>query len=341
MQGLDELYDHTGRRTEWKRLVEEIVHEFVDPAHGGAFPGREEEWGLVNDYRVRLARQARQWEEAERLQRTRVEWDRQRASVALAIPSEDLDHAQRGRLRMLAAGLHALAQIQSAVGQTQCVEAFRQCYELMLRIGDKPSAASSAQNLGRAYEDLPALRNLDEAERWHGKSLELRADGDQIGQAKSLMELGGVNLERFMDARKATKPAAELMTHLEKASTLSLQALDLLPSNAVNVLADVHNQIGNIYNCARAWEHALEHYRQSISYQESAGNIYGAAVTRYNVAITLAHGGRFADAKEYALAALRNFQTYGASAADKVQKTLELIAYIEKALKGEIAERIE
>jgi hypothetical protein len=69
MQGLRMLYAHTGRRAEWARLVAEIVPEFVDPQTDGPLPGREEAWSLVTDYRVRLAREMRNWPEAERLQR--------------------------------------------------------------------------------------------------------------------------------------------------------------------------------------------------------------------------------------------------------------------------------
>jgi len=59
MQGLDELYDHTGRRAEWKRLVEEVVPAFVEPKTEAPLPGLEEEWSLVIQYRVGLAREER------------------------------------------------------------------------------------------------------------------------------------------------------------------------------------------------------------------------------------------------------------------------------------------
>ena len=47
------------------------------------------------------------------------------------------------------------------------------------------------------------------------------------------------------------------------------------------------------------------------------------------------HGnfGRFPDAKDYALAALRNYEPYGEGAKDDVLKTLKLIAYIDNAMK--------
>ena len=54
MQGLRTLYDHTGRRAEWARLVEEIVPDFVGP-DDLPLPGREEQWSLVTEYRVLLA----------------------------------------------------------------------------------------------------------------------------------------------------------------------------------------------------------------------------------------------------------------------------------------------
>ncbi|MBK9603817.1 MAG: hypothetical protein IPO36_18565 [Anaerolineales bacterium] len=60
MQGLRQLYDHTGRRAEWKRLVEEIVPDFVG-ADDLPLSGREEQWGVVTQYSMRLARKSRTW----------------------------------------------------------------------------------------------------------------------------------------------------------------------------------------------------------------------------------------------------------------------------------------
>jgi hypothetical protein len=66
----------------------------------------------------------------------------------------------------------------------------------------------------------------------------------------------------------------------------------------------------------------------------------GVVAMRYNVLVETAAGlmkdlfmnaGRFADAKDYALAAMRNFQTFGASAQEKIQGALDLIAAIDKS----------
>jgi tetratricopeptide (TPR) repeat protein len=318
MQGLRRLYDHTGRRSEWARLVEEIVPDFIDPATEGPLPGREEEWGLVTDYRVRLLGEARQWAGAERLQKLLVEWSRGHAR-------DDDTNSQW----TLAASLQELGEIQREMGRPECVAAYLASFELDQRIGDDPGASVSAYILGNAYLDL---RDLTEGERWYRKSLELRAEGDRMGRAKCLGQLGHVAIERYREARQAEQPEAVLLRHLKDALGFYRQALEMTPPDAIGQLAVIHCQLGSIYGDAGQLDRALHHYRESIRHMESAGNLYGAAQARYNVALALANAGRFADARDYANAALRNFQTYRASAQQDVQKALDLIADIDKAL---------
>jgi tetratricopeptide (TPR) repeat protein len=329
MQGLRVLYDHTGRRAERARLVEEVVPELVDPVTDGPLPGREGQWSLVSQYRVRLAREARRWTEAEKLQRITVEWDRQRASTALGLAAGRLSPGQRHAIRTLVASVHELGLIQRELGQPECVQSYKESYELALHIDDPASAATAAFNLGTGYEDLPAIRDLREAEGWYGRSLELRADEDRLGRARTLGQLGLVAYERFREGRGAARPEQELLAHLNTALRLYLEALDLIPQDAIADLAVTHIQLGNIYGDTGDLDRALEHCRRSISYSEAAGDVYGASQTRYNVAVTLAKAGRFADAKEYAAAALRGYQTFGDRAREEVMKTLELIALID------------
>jgi tetratricopeptide (TPR) repeat protein len=180
---------------------------------------------------------------------------------------------------------------------------------------------------------LAEIRDLAEAERWYQQSLELRSEGEALGRAKPLGQLGSVACERFKEAREAGRPAPELAKHLQRALDMYNQSLKLTPENAINHLAVPYHQLGNIYGDVGDLNRTLAHYRQSIRYRESAGDLYGAAQTQYNVAVALAQRDRFGDAKEYALAALRNFQTYGEGAKDEVLKTLELIADVDNAMK--------
>jgi hypothetical protein len=131
MQGLRWLYDHTGRRAEWARLVAEVMPDFVDPETDGPLPGREEDWCLVTGYRVRLAWEERHWDEAKRLQQVCVAWDRQRAAATLGDleqvrPRAALDDAGRNAIRTLAVSLHELGQIHREQGHSDCVAAYQE-----------------------------------------------------------------------------------------------------------------------------------------------------------------------------------------------------------------------
>jgi tetratricopeptide (TPR) repeat protein len=333
MQGLRALYGHLGRRAAWAGLVAEITPDFVDPASDGPRPGREEQWSFVTQYRVRLAREARRWPEAERLQRARVERDRQRAAASLALPANALDDAGRNAIRTLAVSLGQLSDIQREQGRPDCAATSQEAIALYQSIDDRAAEASRAFNLGHAYKNLPGLRDLDEAERWYKRGLELTDERDRLQRGKGFGTLAGVAYERFLDAREAGQPEAALLRHLNAAAGYYYQALDLLPPNAVDDLAVTHNQLGNVYDDAGDLERALRHWRESIRYRELAGDIYWAGAARLNIAGALANAGRLADARDYAQAALRDFEPYGAGAAADVEKTQRLIADIQAAMR--------
>jgi hypothetical protein len=147
MRGLYALYSHTGRRVEWAGLLNEIVPEFVDPATDGPLPGQEDRWGSVNLWRVRLARDARDWAQAERLQRTDVEWARQRMGALLTERPETWDHTLRNDIRSLATSLHELGQIRRQTGNAECVTAYKEALNLAQRVGARAVAATCAFNL--------------------------------------------------------------------------------------------------------------------------------------------------------------------------------------------------
>ena len=169
MQGLRALYDHTGRAIEWRRLVAELVPEFTDPATGGPHPGREDQWALLTSYRVRIARQARDWPAARQLQNAVIAWHRERAAAALAIPAEQLDDRQRTQISNLAAVVHELGQILRGQGDPGCVQPYQEA------IGTVPADRRPARRIHRRVQprarllgsDIPALRDLDQAEQWY------------------------------------------------------------------------------------------------------------------------------------------------------------------------------
>jgi tetratricopeptide (TPR) repeat protein len=333
MQGLLQFYQHTGRAAEWSRLVEEIVPDFIDPATDGPLPGKEEHWTLVMGYRVLVARSARQWDQAERLQRADVSWNRQRAAPILAKPPQAWTADERNSVRTLATSLHELSEIQREQESATCVDGYLEALSLAERIQESQVVAGCAFNLGHAYMGLPGIRDLALAEGWYQRSLDLHSEEDRMGRARCLVQLGSVAHERFLDAREADRPMAECLPRLSQAQQYCAEALEMFPANAVAELAAAHNQLGNIYLGAGQIDTALRHYRESIRYCEAMQNRFGAGGSRRNAALALADAGRFADARDWAQSAMRDFEA-SENAGQDVIKTLKLLERIESGLRG-------
>jgi hypothetical protein len=119
------LHERTGRDSEWARLVASITPDFTDPATGGPLPGREDYWNIVTEYRVRLAREARDWPAATTLQDARIAWNRDQAAAALTVPTVSLTPDQRHQIRNLAVSLNEGAIILRQQDDPGCLHIFK------------------------------------------------------------------------------------------------------------------------------------------------------------------------------------------------------------------------
>jgi tetratricopeptide (TPR) repeat protein len=329
MQGLKMLYQYQGRTAEWARLVAEIVPDFCTPGDDPR-PGREEQYSLVMGYRVDLARQvARDLPRAAHMQEKRVAWDRRQAAAALALPPDaPLDAAQRHRIRTLGVSVFTLGQILMEQGSPDCVAAYQETIQYTQRIGDTAAEAAAHFNLGHAYKDLPAIRDLDAAEAAYRSSLTLMHPNDSVKRAVGLQQIGMVHHERF-DAARGRGESDAALRHAQAAEQHYRQALALCPPSAVANLGPMHNQLGSLYDAVGQTELAREHYEKCIQYDEQTGDRFGAGQTRYNLALMYhdAAGREAAPARArdllrralaYAQASLRDFQHYqGRAAADE------------------------
>jgi tetratricopeptide (TPR) repeat protein len=330
MQGLVELYGHTGRTVEWRRLVDELTPDLTDPATDGPRPGREQQWSILTSYRISIARRARDWPNAQHLQQAVINWRREQAADLLTLPPETLDDDQRHTIRNLAIAIESLGHLQREQGQPGCVNHYLEAIELLQRIAARREEAVIAFNLGHAYKNIPDLRDLDQAEHWYQRDLELLEDHDTLGQARTTGQLGAIAYERFLDAQQAREPAGQLARHLTDAANAYQQALDLLPPDAIGDLAVAHGQLGNIYHNAGDTDGALRHYQQAIQYNERQDNRYSAGESRYNAAVALTGAGRNRDALLYAQAALRDFQAVGPGATTAAENTRQLITQLQQ-----------
>jgi tetratricopeptide (TPR) repeat protein len=331
MQGLGVLYSQTGRAVEWRRLVDELIPVLTDPA-GGPRPGLEEQWSILTTYQVAIARLARDWATARQILHAAITWDRQQAAAALSLPPDQLSDPERNQIRSLAVDLNELGEILRGQGDPECVQSYQEAMRLCQRIDARHAEGVTAVNLGRAYEAVAALRDLDQAEHWYQRGSELYGAQDTLGQARIKGDLGDIAYQRFLDAQEVGASDEELLRHLNAAASAQHDKLRLLPADAIGSLAVTHNQLGLIYAAAGDTDNALRHYQQSIHYEERQDNTYGAGQSRYSAAISLAQGERPHDALLYARAALRDYEAVGPSAASDAEQACQLITLLEQEL---------
>jgi tetratricopeptide (TPR) repeat protein len=211
------------------------------------------------------------------------------------------------------------------------VAAFTESLELSRRIGDRHGEAIVAFHLGSAFLDVPALRDLDQAEYWYKESFERLDESDYLSRATTMGQVGKVHLARFEEAPKAGPHEPELVTHLNAALAAYRQELEWLPADALESFAVVHNQLGLIHEYAGQIDIALRDYERSIRFEETVGNQYGAAISRRNIARMLANHGQWDKALLWAQAALRDFKAVGPGAANDSAETEQMLVDIKKA----------
>ncbi|MDQ5823731.1 MAG: CHAT domain-containing protein [Chloroflexota bacterium] len=351
MQGFRTLYGQTGRRSQWRRLVDEVVPLFVDTTSGHPLPGREDTWGLVTDYRVKFAREEHQLALAEQLHRPIVDWQRQRSAAALA-KSGILNEEDTNTVASLAVALETLGSIRKEQGEADCLGYYEESVQLFKRIGRPTHDAIVSINLGTAYLLLPQIRDLDKAEEWFNRSMDLMQKDDALGRADVLRNLGDVAEARALQTLKASTTAqdhqvgSELLRDfvrlLNEAIQYYYQSLAVLPNYATDRLVVTHAKLGQLINQGRTFdktishEASISHYRQAIRLAESVGDFHRAAQCRLSIAVTLAYLPKpdyLQDALLYANTALQYFESTGSSAAGEARNARELIEHIEKRTK--------
>ncbi len=344
MQGLCRLYQFQGRLSEWSRLVAEIMPDFCTPADA-PIPGREDQYWLVMGYRVDLAKDhERDLAQAFTLQEKLAAWTRQQAGPALALPPDAaLDTDQRNHIRTLGVSVFTLGQILREQGSPGCVAAYEEDIRYSQRIQDTSGEAADHFNLGHAYKDIPAIRNLDAATAAYQRSLSLRAANDALERSKCIMQIGIVHHERFRESRQRGEPADTVLNHVRAAERHYHQALALCPPTALADLGPIHNLLGSLYAEVGQTDRAREHYDKCLQCNELAGDSYNSGQVRHNFATMYrwAAGRESAPSRQrdllhraqaYAQAALRDFQHYQGRAADMEAKAQQLLDAIAQAL---------
>lgn len=332
MQGLRALYTSSGQWAGWQRLVDEAA-PLVTATDGGPRPGREMGWGLAIDHAVGLAGQRHDRAEGERLLRLDIEVGRCRTAGLRELPADRLAAEQRNRLRSLAVSLERLGSIQNRADDPKALMPLGEAHSIYQHIKDTAAEAIAAFNLGQAYLEIAAVRDLDQAERWVRASLDLHAEHDRAGRARCHSQLGAVAIARFQDLRQPPGADRQILADAWDAAVTGYRtALDLAPATEQYGRAVCHGQLAILYDWGGHPDAAVEHYTQAIRLNEDLGNRHGAGVSRFNLADLLLRTGRLPQALAYARTARDDFAEYLPHTAAAVAKAEALIAKIELAL---------
>lgn len=240
-----------------------------------------------------------------RLQESTIEWRRAQAADALAHPPETLDPVQHAKIRNLGQAIHALGDMKREQKDPGCVPPYLEAMKLFQRIGGRREESMSVYNLGRAYEEVPGIRDLDEAERWYSRDRALMADDDIRGHIGLQIQLGNLASRRLEESRNAGGPPGQQTRHANAAIAAYRQALTLIPADDIEARGTTYNQLGLVYRSVGQLDLSFEYLQKAVQCLVDSSNRYGAGAARCNAAKSLLLSGRFAEALLFYRAGLR------------------------------------
>jgi tetratricopeptide (TPR) repeat protein len=212
------------------------------------------------------------------------------------------------------------------------VQSYLEALELFQRIGGRREESMSAYNLGRAYEEIPGIRDLDQAERWYNRDLTLMADDDIRGHRALQIQLGNLAKQRFEESRKAGEAPEQQARHGNAAIAAYQEALKLTPADQIEALGTTYNNLGNICRAAGQLDASFDYLQKAIQCMVDSSDRYGAGSARCNAGKTLGLAGRYEEALLFYRAGLRDFEIVGAGAGAQAAEKRHLVKTIEEAL---------
>ena len=307
IHGLGALFEGSDRVSEWQDFFDEMIVECALHDTTEALPDRGLYWRAVAEQGAFSALKRNRVHHAEKLQRLCLIWDREQVSPFLDEAVETLQESQKATLERYALSLYRMGGVVRRQGFPE-PNIDEEAVNLEERLGAKETASRWAFELGLEYTDNASLRNLESAERWLQRSLELKEEDDRPGKGACCAELGRISWERFGEARKANRLQAALLRFLNDARQHYLRALENDPPDDWAHLAAHNQELGHICFSLGDLGRALPYYRESIRYFERGGNTEEVAQTQFALALSLRDANRMVEARKFAQDACSNFK---------------------------------
>jgi hypothetical protein len=331
MQGLSVFYTTSGRWATWQRLVDEVTALYVNAADDEPREGFENEWAMVSDYRVELARRLRNLEQAERLQRRKLKWSQDQAGESAGVDAPaPLEPSAKAQLLTFAVDTARLAEILRDREKSECVFAFTEALRIYTKLGEQHGQAVTALNLARAYHDLPPVRDKLQAKTWYLYSLKLRTADDLMGRAMCLGNLGQLAVE-YVDGGSVERDAEANKLFLPGDAEGYLgEALSLFPSYARHDCAIVHNAMGALFSSKDQPDIAVKHFIEASRLFDEGDDTFEAAGARFNAAYMFAELDNEERARAYAESSARMARMLGPTATGLAEQADKFLAILNR-----------
>ncbi len=330
MHGFHVLYNYEGRGIEWKKLVLEILPYFIDEQMGMSKPDLEESWKTVIQWRAEIAIKEKDFKNAEEAYNLLLAVTKNEATAALDKSKDEWTENDRHAISNLAITLGNFGILKFEALDKSCIGLLNDAFDFEIQLDDKDNAAANAFHIGHAYFSIVEIKDLDKAESWYQKSLELMSKDDTLKYAMRLHELGQICYARFIEAVLSDKQNLDVLNDLiNKAAGFCYKALTVLPDSATRELKHIHSLLGNIYDDAGDPKKALEHYRIAIRLSEDRGELDVAAKVCREIARCLLKTNQLDDALDYAKESLRKLQNLGSGSSNDLETSQKLILAIQ------------
>jgi tetratricopeptide (TPR) repeat protein len=314
--GLVRLYEHEGRRREWAALVDRTETAVTDGT-GNPLPNCSDAWFNVMLWRLKMAQQDLELDRAKSL------------AHELLRRSTDGDDSASARY-----ALTRLADIERLQDDVSCVRHYNEALDTFDDANDRQERALVHFNLGLAYQQIPEIRDLNQALQHYTTSFELHDERDNLGRARCMSQLAQVALLAADDMSDNDGPPEAITRNRKVAFDASVKALQALPPSAHGDRGVILTRLGGLHRVAGQYEQATSIDTGALQAYSDAGDAHGAAIARFNLALDLAaQRDRSEDALVYANAAEAAFAQFGPASAKERDAALRL----RDNLKGRVA----
>jgi tetratricopeptide (TPR) repeat protein len=314
--GLERLYEHEGRRREWAALVDRTEAAVTDRT-GQPLPSCSVPWFNLMLWRLQMAQADLELERAK------------------GLASEMLQRATSGdELVLVGSVLTRLADIERLQDDVSCIDHYNEALAALDDSTHRQERAIVHFNLGLAYQEIPEIRDFDQAFEHYRASFELHDPRDNLGRARCMSQLAQVALLAAIELSEIDGPPELIARNRKLAFDASVQALQALPPSANGDRGVILSRLGSLHRHAGQYEQATSLDTGALQAYSAAGDAHGAAIARFNLATDLAAQDRPEDALVYVNAAEAAFAQFGPASTEERDAARGLRGQLERRLAG-------